>query len=320
MASISFVEAKTREIFDASIFNVGTRKPRASKPHMQEFTIKSKDNSYCLRLWVDLEEGTLEVASLEKCNAGDAGKGNALLHRVNELASSIPEIHSIKLYDASEITLCDVIIHFSTLRILTTGISWYNSHGYFSENRAENFEHNQSIITQPFDQMLLAALQKNLEIFMENNTREKITEIMRESALDMTSAYWAKRFKEHQDILTDYDNYMQTGLRNVQLQFDEITNNDVFTDVPPTDTVRAYVTGVLHSIEGHSLRCDPVQRKRAELLKKIVDFMKSLIIYNNDLTKPVMHRAGGKRRRMQTRRNHKKCHKKSKRNNARSKS
>ena len=75
--------------------------------------------------------------------------------------------------------------------------------------------------------MLIAALQKNLEIFRENNTREKITEIMRQSALVMTSAYWAKRFKEHQDILTDYDNYMQTGLRNVQLQFYEITNNDV---------------------------------------------------------------------------------------------
>jgi len=315
MASTSFVEAKTREIFDASIFNVGTRKN--SQPHMQEFTIKSKDNAYCLMLWFDFKEGTLEVGRLEKCNAGDAGKGNALLHRVNALASSIPEIHSIKLSDASEITLCDVMIHFSTLRILTTGISWYNSHGYFSENHAENFEHNQSIITQPFDQMLVAALQKNLEIFMENNSREKITEIMRRSALVMTSAYWAKRFKEHQDILTDYDNYMQTGLRNVQLQFDEITNNNVFTDVPPTDTVRAYVTGVLHSIGGPSLTCDPVQTKRAELLKKIVDFMKSLIMYQDDLTKPVIHRAGGKRRRMQTKRNFKKGCKKSKRNNKR---
>jgi hypothetical protein len=315
MASISFVEAKTREIFDASIFKVEMRKPSVSRPHVQEFAINGKDKSYCLRLWFDLEEGTLDVVSLEKCNAGDAGKGNALLHRVNKLASSIPEIHSIKLDDASEITLCDVIIHFSILRILTTGMSWYNYHGYFSENHKANFEHNQSIITQPFNQMLLDAFHKNLEIFRENNTREKITEIMRQyELLHTTSAHCAKQFKEHQAILTDYDNHMQTGLRNVQLQFLEILNNDVFTDVPPTDTVRAYVTGVLHSIGGHSLTCVPVQRKRAELLKKIVDFMKSLIIYNDDLTKPVMHRAGGKRRRMQTRRNHKKCNKKSKRN------
>jgi hypothetical protein len=314
MASISFVEAKTRKIFDASIFKVKLLKPSASRPHVQEFTINGKDNSYCLRLWVDLEEGTLEVASLEKCNAGDAGKGNALLHRVNKLASSIPEIHSIKLDDASEITLCDVMIHFSILRILTTGISWYNSHGYFSENHEANFKHNQSIITQPFDKMLFAAFHENLKIFKENNTREKITEIMCQYALlHTTSAHCAKQFKEHQAILTDYDNHMQTGLRNVQLQFLEILNNDVFTDVPPTDTVRAYVTGVLHSIGGPSLTCETVQMKRAELLKKIVDFMQSLIIYNDDLTKPVMH-AGGKRRRMQTRRNHKKCNKKSKRN------
>jgi hypothetical protein len=61
---------------------------------------------------------------------------------------------------------------------------------------------------------------------------------------------------------------------------------------------------------------DPVQTKRAELLKKIVDFMKSLIVYNVDLTKPLI-RAGGKRRRMQTKRNGKKGCKKSKRNNKR---
>jgi hypothetical protein len=306
---MSFVEAII-EIFDPSIFNVRRIGQKLN------FMIKSKDNLPCLHLAFDQNEGILEVSSLNKCNAGDAGKGNALLHRVNALASSIPEIRSIKLIDGSEITLCDVMIHFSTLRILTTGMSWYNSHGYFSENHVENFEHNQSIIIQPFDKMLVAALQKNVEIFMENNSREKITEIMRQSELLMTNHYWAERFKEHQDILNDYDNYMQTGLRNVQLQFHEITNNDVFTDVPLTDTVRAYVTGVLHSIGGPSLRCDPVQTKRAELLKKIVDFMKSLIVYNVDLTKPLI-RAGGKRRRMQTKRNGKKGCKKSKRNNKR---
>ena len=320
MESRSFVEAKTREIFDGSIFNVVTNP--IDDPHVQSFTIKSKDNADCLMLWFQHNEGTLKVSRLEKCNAGDAGKGNALLHQVNALASSIPEIHSIKLIDASVITLCDVIINFSTLRILTTGISWYNSHGYFSENHAENVEHNQSIITQPFDQMLLAAFQKNLEIFRENNTREKITDIIRRTAMRMTQTHdaWARRFKKYQDILNDYDNYMQTGLSDVKLQFSEITNNHVFTDVPLTDTVRAYVTGVLHSIGGPSLRCDPVQTERAELLKKIVDFMQPLIMYNDDLTKPVIHRAGGKRRRMQTKINGKKgCKKskKSKRNNKR---
>lgn len=319
MESRSFVEAKTeaktREIFDGSIFNVVT--PPDPIDDVQSFTINSKDNAHCLMLCFHHNEGTLNVSRLEKCNAGDAGKGNALLHRVNALASSIPEIHSIKLKDISEITLCDVIIHFSTLRILTTGISWYNSHGYFSENHAENFEHNQFIINQPFNQMLLAALHKNLEIFMENNTREKITKIISQSEMRMYNDVWATRFKKYQDILNDYDNYIQTGLRDVQLQFSEITNNRVFTDVPLTDTVRAYVTGVLHSIGGPSLRCNPVQTERAELLKKIVDFMQPLIMYNDDLTKQVMHRAGGKRRRMQTKINGKKGCKKSKRNNKR---
>jgi hypothetical protein len=65
---MSFVKEKISKIFDASIFKVEMRKPSVSRPHVQEFAINGKDKSYCLRLWFDLEEGTLDVVSLEKCN------------------------------------------------------------------------------------------------------------------------------------------------------------------------------------------------------------------------------------------------------------
>lgn len=51
----------------------------------------------------------------------------------------------IQLRDASMIDLeggCNISIPLSTLYILVTGISWYNSKGYFSKNHELNFEHN----------------------------------------------------------------------------------------------------------------------------------------------------------------------------------
>jgi hypothetical protein len=316
MSTPVFVDQKTKEIFD-STFKV----KKLFQRNGQHFEITSVKGEPCLLLSIDIETGIIDVNSLEKCDAGDAGKGNALLHRVDSLASLIPEIHSIKLTDESQVSVCHVVIHFSTLRILTTGMSWYNQHGYHSVNAKDEVEHNKSIITQPFYQMLDRAFQVNWLNFVENNSREKITELMRRakvSSANSMSSYWNDKVEQYQTILDNYDAYMRTMHYNMHSMYHEILYNDVFTGVPVplTHTVKSYVTGVLNSI-GMPVACDSEQMKRAELLKKIVDFMKSLIMYNPVLIKQCGKRGGGKRRRMQTRRNNKKGHKKAKEPNPR---
>jgi hypothetical protein len=296
------VDQKTKEIFD-STFKV----KKLFQRNGQHFEITSVKGEPCLLLSIDIETGIIDVNSLEKCDAGDAGKGNALLHRVDSLES--------------QVSVCHVVIHFSTLRILTTGMSWYNQHGYHSVNAKDEVEHNKSIITQPFYQMLDRAFQVNWLNFVENNSREKITELMRRakvSSANSMSSYWNDKVEQYQTILDNYDAYMRTMHYNMHSMYHEILYNDVFTGVPVplTHTVKSYVTGVLNSI-GMPVACDSEQMKRAELLKKIVDFMKSLIMYNPVLIKQCGKRGGGKRRRMQTRRNNKKGHKKAKEPNPR---
>ena len=87
--------------------------------------------------------------------------------------------------------------------------------------------------------------------------------------------------------------------------------------ITPGITVKDYVQALLMSIGKNEHDCS---RKKATLLQKLVNYVKTsdIIIYSRTLTKMVESRAGGgKRRRTKS---NKKCHKKSKRNNARNKS
>ena len=140
------IETNIRQIFDESIFHIEFIKT----PTMWDVIISSKKDmdASCLMLKVNIRDKLLRIISLDKCDVGDEGKGNAMMRKVNELALSLPEYKSIKLNDVSYITLCDTItVKLSHLKILTKGMSWYNSHGYFSENHENEVIHNNSVIT-----------------------------------------------------------------------------------------------------------------------------------------------------------------------------
>lgn len=140
------IETNIRQIFDESIFHIEFIKT----PTMWDVIISSKKDmdASCLMLKVNIRDKLLRIISLDKCDVGDEGKGNAMMRKVNELALSLPEYKSIKLNDVSYITLCDTItVKLSHLKILTKGMSWYNSHGYFSENHDAEVRDNNSLIT-----------------------------------------------------------------------------------------------------------------------------------------------------------------------------
>lgn len=105
-----------------------------------------KDGTTCLvlRVYMDpdniLTPGSklIVIDSLDRCGVGDEMTGTLLLQKVNELALSLPEYNYIRLTDVSTVELCDiksisVTVSLAHLKILTKGLSWYNSHGYFSE-------------------------------------------------------------------------------------------------------------------------------------------------------------------------------------------
>jgi hypothetical protein len=107
-----------------------------------------------LRLFMDTENiftpgnKLIVIDSLDRCGVvGDERTGNVLLQKVNELALSLPEYKYIKLTDVSTVKLCDsVTVSLAHLKILTKGLSWYNSHGYFSETHERDHAHNSLFI------------------------------------------------------------------------------------------------------------------------------------------------------------------------------
>ena len=146
MNDIELIETNIRKIFDESIFEIEFMRT----PIVLNVIISNKkdnDNS-CLILRVNIRDKIIRIDSLDRCYVGNEGKGNAMLRKVNELSLSLPEYNSIKLIDGSHITLCDsIIVKLAHLKILTKGMSWYNSHGYFSEKHDAEVRHNNSFIT-----------------------------------------------------------------------------------------------------------------------------------------------------------------------------
>jgi hypothetical protein len=106
------------------------------------------DNDDCLRLKFIIQSNILFVSYLNKCGNHT---GTQLLNLVETLAKSLPEIYKIGLVDESEIEIGHGIeISLSTFKIITKGISWYNSLGYWSTNKEEEIAHNMKLIKTPF--------------------------------------------------------------------------------------------------------------------------------------------------------------------------
>jgi hypothetical protein len=232
MNDTELIETNIRKIFDESIFQIEFMRT----PIVLNVIISNKkdNDKSCLILRVNIRDKIIRIDSLDRCYVGNEGKGNAMIRKVNDLALSLPEYNSIKLIDGSHITLCDtIIVKLAYLKMLTKGMSWYNSHGYFSENHDAEIRHNNSLITS------------------------KIHKI--------------------------------PALREI-LKVDD--SDSEFPKVKPTDTVQAYVSRMLKSIESansssETTKCGKVQNKKANNLKNVVELLSPLLMYDNKLTKTV---------------------------------
>jgi hypothetical protein len=89
------------------------------------------------------------IKALHKCGTTT---GNELLKLIDKLAETIPNITYVILDDNSNIQICGREIKLYTLKILTTGQSWYNSKGYVSDNNYDQKTVNARIINMPYEE------------------------------------------------------------------------------------------------------------------------------------------------------------------------
>ena len=91
----------------------------------------------------------IHIKVLHKCGTTT---GNNLLEKFDILASEIQNMTYITLDDDSNIALCGHKINLYTLKILTTGQSWYNSKGYVSDNNDDQKTVNARIINMSYEE------------------------------------------------------------------------------------------------------------------------------------------------------------------------
>jgi hypothetical protein len=176
----------------------------------KDIYIQTEDGNDCVTF--NLYPDKIYIETLQKCGTTS---GTELLKMFDTLAKRMPNIKYIGLQDASDIEICEQSIHLSMLKILTNGLSWYNSHGYFSEYKDSEITHNEAIINMEYEKFIDIVYKRNLELFpLENSIEVFIKKIkLREKIIDEISNLSRERtltvkeneiIQHHQNLLLKY--------------------------------------------------------------------------------------------------------------------
>jgi hypothetical protein len=183
------ITTKVEDIFPKDMFSMQIM-------NSNKFSIKTgKDN--CLEIII--KESLLYINFLSKCGIN----GTESLRRIEEAVKNIPYITDIGLQDGSEIYFCDYRFNLAFLKILTKGQSWYNSLGYISKDYEMEKSHNKQIIELSCVDFIEELFKKKVEIFMEKNSKEKMSEIIEKLKNDTLPTYVKIRNK----YISDLENY-----------------------------------------------------------------------------------------------------------------
>jgi len=155
----------------------------------------------CFTLFINSDH--IHIDNLSKCKF----KGSDSLKIVEKLAKSIPNINYISLDDSSDISISssEIDINLAVLKILTKGESWYNSHGYVSDDKTEK-EHNNLIINGKY---------KDFEIKLYNNSPELVKQLDKCHEL----------YPNVDQSVKEYFNYIWTDIIQREEEFDSNSNN-----------------------------------------------------------------------------------------------
>jgi hypothetical protein len=281
--------------------------------HLYGNTIRINTNYDSCGLF-DIFSDHISIERLDKCGSTS---GTELLQMYDKLAERMPNIKYIKLYDASKIEICSNLISLYMIKILTTGQSWYNSQGYFSENHESEKLHNESKINMNYEEFIDIVYRKDFETFSRKNSIEQFTKELEKNKKtfdELNDKLKEKPFNEYDADEDDY-NYSKKKITEYQYKIDhyyEIINSYIkeqeaeinigirlFPDV--NKSVKDYFNYVLQdiksNIEGKGCRDKETIEKCTWLSLFIDKIEKSSILhyYRDKLIKMVALKGGSKK-------------------------
>jgi hypothetical protein len=123
-------------------------------PPLIKYHIRSNtgNTGLCIVFHFEIDEKKIKLDNLNKCYDKS---GSVNLNKIIEYGKYLKSqniIDKIELLDAS--TLYDEKISLALLSILSTGMSWYNSFGFFSSNSEVEKENNSKFLKMKFNEFL----------------------------------------------------------------------------------------------------------------------------------------------------------------------
>ena len=242
-------------------------------------TISTKDKTKCLTL--DFYTHFIEIRTLDKCGKS----GTDSLSKVYQLAKLLPNIKYIELFDGSTISKCGFEIRLAYIKILTTGQSWYNSHGYFSRNYEAEFENNKIKINMKLTDFLDEVYATNLKVFTERE-REREREKKCKSEEDCELVISEKT----QGVILEQQQHKDKGLE-LFLYDEKITVIDFFGRI--WEEINAYKL------------CDETIVEKCKWLSKTIDFIynSQILQYDPELIKRIIRETSGGKNKRKTSKN-----------------
>jgi len=256
-----------------------------------------KDGKKCLVL--KIIENTIEIVRLEKCNT----TGNLLLSLVEKLARIIPNIHHISLLDGSRInTNCRdrnghyISIDLATLKILTKGVSWYNSHGYISPNSKEEERRNSEILQKSFEEVIQLCTKKQIDDFTSNNSVEKLEKRLERMISEGADPETNLDIMDLRNNIKKYPFYLSLNIRKFERQQKMLIDEarSLFPHINPTINIKAYVNQMLESID---IRSDvDLSCSQYEFISNLFQVISSVLYYDRIVLTKEIHKptVGGK--------------------------
>ena len=130
MSNISEILQYTKELFPSSNYTAKVDKDDGY------ILVNDYKNRMCVKFIIFNQE--MDISDIAKCNQMS---GTSSLTRLLDIAKRF-HVTYIQLVDASSIITMGYDFPLHLMQILTTGNSWYNKHGFISEEYKEELENN----------------------------------------------------------------------------------------------------------------------------------------------------------------------------------
>jgi hypothetical protein len=237
-------------------------------------------------------------------NCGDI-TGTNLLTLMDILATRLPNIQFILLDDTSKIYICGKVISLSTIKILTNGISWYNSHGYLSQNYDEEVQHNRKKINMQYSEFKDQVYELYIEQFKNENSLEKLTQLQKqmkdiidkakkkqsESSRDVSDkdkARLEQKIVKYDENQKHIDNYT-TFISDKETEYKKLIDTQIFPDIDINSNVKEYFKKILSKMKTNTPDdcIDTTIIEQCDWLSKFISIIKKskILQYDNKLKK-----------------------------------